>query len=175
MFDVDGNNVSGMYSSMTLIIHDDEEEVRSYIDFTKSVYEPENGYIEVDIERSGDLSNVATFMIDSEDISAKSSRDYSQVHTQLVFGFCVNKRIPVMSSFISKSASFKLKLQEAKGALLGEKNEAVCLIKNTDTNFKYAFGNNLDVISNDEKMIDNEDASDLFVQVVKSMIWIRFM
>ena len=31
MFDVDGNNVSGMYSSMTLIIHDDEEEVPSYI------------------------------------------------------------------------------------------------------------------------------------------------
>ena len=77
MFDVDGNNVSGMHSSMTLIIHDDEEEVPSYIDFTKSVYEPENGYIEVDIERSGELSNVATFMIDSEDISAKSSRDYS--------------------------------------------------------------------------------------------------
>ena len=77
MFDVDGNNVPGMYSSMTLIIHDDEEEVPSHIDFTKSVYEPENGYIEVDIERSGDLSNVATFMIDSEDISAKSSRDYS--------------------------------------------------------------------------------------------------
>ena len=43
------------------------------------------------------------------------------------------------------------------------------MIKNTNTNFKYAFGNNLDVISNDEKMIDNEDASDLFMQVVKSI------
>lgn len=165
LFDVDGSDVSGMYSSMTLIIHDDEEEVPTYIDFTKTVYEPDNGYIEVEIERSGELSNVATCMLDSEDISAKAARDYSQVHTQLVFGLGVNKRrikIPVVSSFISKSASFKLKLQEAKGALLGEKNEATCVIKNTDTSFKYAYGNNLDAASNDEELSGDISDVDLF-------------
>lgn len=165
LFDVDGSNVSGMYSSMTLIIHDDEEEVPTYLYFTKAVYEPENGYIEVEIERSGDASNVATCMLDSEDISAKVSRDYSQVHTQLVFGFGVNRRrikIPIVSTHISKSASFKLKLQEAKGALLGEQNESVCIIKNTDTSFKFSYGNNLDRQTNNEESFGKGEDTDLF-------------
>ena len=146
--EIDGSSVSGMYSSMTLIMHDDEEEEPTYINFNKSIYEPENGYIEVEIERSGELSNVATCMLDSEDITAKSSRDYSQVHTQIVFAYGVTKRrikIPVVSYFVSKESSFKLKLQLATGALIGDKNEAICIIKNTDKSFKYAIKNNNDL------------------------------
>ena len=165
LFDIDGSNVSGMYSSMTLLIHDDEEEVPSYIDFTETVYEPENGYIEVEVVRSGELSNVATCMLDSEDISAKSSRDYSQVHTQLVFGFGVNRRrikIPIVTDNISKSASFKLKLQEAKGALIGDKNESVCVIKNTDTSFKFGSKNNLDRSSIDSEFSKMKEDTELY-------------
>ena len=138
---VDGSQVAGVYSTMTLIIHDDEEEVPTYINFTKAEYSPKDGYVTVDIERSGDLASMVTCMIDSEDITAKEGKDYSKVHAKLVFGMGANKRtvkIPIMSEFISSSATFKLKLQEPVGALIGDKAETICTIRKSDENFKYA-------------------------------------
>ena len=136
---IDGSEIAGMYSSMTLIIKDDEEVEPTYINFTKNTYYPKDGYVTVDIERSGNLSGLATCMIDSEDITAIEHRDYSKVHAELIFGMGVNKRtvkIPIMSININAEASFKLKLQEAKGALIGDNNEAICKIRKTDENFK---------------------------------------
>ena len=101
----EGSQVAGMYKSLTLIIHDDEEEEPTYINFTKTSYEPKDGYVTVEIERSGDLSSIATCMIDTEDITAKGGRDYSKVHAKLLFGLGVNKRvvkIPIVSIFTKK-------------------------------------------------------------------------
>ena len=137
---VEDSEVAGMYSSLTMIIHDDEDEEPSYISFTKTNYEPKDGYLTVEIERSGVTAGIATCMIDSEDITAKGGRDYSIVHAKLIFGFGVNTRkikIPIVSSFATDDLSFKLKLQEPQGALIGEKADAFCTIRKTDKNFKY--------------------------------------
>ena len=137
----DGSLVAGLYRSLTLIMRDDEDEEPTYISFTKSHYEPKDGYVTVEIERSGDSSSVATCMIDTEDITAKGGRDYSKVHAQVVFGMGVNKRIvkiPIVSIFIEKSATFKLKLQEAKAALIGNQDTAICTINKNDKNFEFA-------------------------------------
>ena len=164
----EGSLVSGMYKSLTLIICDDEEEEPTYINFTKSNYEPKDGYITIDIERSGNLSSLATCMLDTEDITAKGGRDYSKVHAQVLFGFGVNKRtlkIPIVSVFAEKNITFKLKLQEAKGALIGNKNTTICTIRKNDKNFKFAATSK--TISDDETFgssnqfvnLDNIDVS----------------
>ena len=152
---VDGSQVAGVYSTMTLIIHDDEDEVPTYINFTKAEYLPNDGYVTVDIERSGELSSMVTCMIDSEDITAKEGKDYSKVHAKLVFGMGANKRtvkIPIMSEFISGSATFKLKLQEPVGALIGDKGETICRIRKSDENFKYA------KLTETSKILTSDDA-----------------
>ena len=46
-------------------------------------------------------------------------------------------KIPIVSSFATDDLSFKLKLQEPQGALIGEKADAFCTIRKTDKNFKY--------------------------------------
>ena len=128
-----------MYSSLTLIIKDNEEIEPTYVNFTKNTYYPKDGYITVEIERSGNLSNLATCMIDSEDITALEHRDYSKVHAELVFGMGINKRtvkIPIMSIYVNDESTFKPKLQETKGILLGENAETICKIRKTDKNFK---------------------------------------
>ena len=107
------------------------------------------------MERTGDVGSIATVMLDSEDITAIQGRDYSEVHTKVVFGMGLTKRhinIPVVSTHINKSASFKLKLQEAEGAEVGEKGTTVCTIKDTDTNFKFA----------SEKLTDKNEYDNLF-------------
>ena len=136
--EVDGSLVAGMYSSLTLIIHDDEEEVPEYINFSKNEYSPKDGYITIEIERSGHLGNISTCMLDTEDITAVSGRDYSQVHAKVVFAMGINKRtvkIPISSNSIKNSATFKLKLQEPAGALIGDIDTAICTIKKTDVSF----------------------------------------
>ncbi len=136
---IDGSQIAGMYSSLTLIIKDDEKEVPSYINFTNETYYPKDGYITVDIERSGNLSSLATCMIDSEDITAKEHQNYSKVHAELIFGMGINKRtvkIPIVTIGIKNEARFKLKLQEAKGALIGDNAESICIIRHNDENFK---------------------------------------
>lgn len=148
---VDGSQVAGAYSSMTLIMHDDEEEVATYINFTKTSYEPKDGYITVEIERTGSLASLASCMIDTEEITAKEGRDFSKVHAELVFGMGADKRtikIPIMSDYVMNKATFILKLQEPKGALIGDKGTATCTIRKNDTNFKYA--------SDDENNNDKE-------------------
>ncbi len=137
---VDGSQVAGMYANMTFIIHDDEEEAPTYINFSKTHYEPKDGYFTIEIERSGAMSSIATCMLDSEDMTAVGGRDYSKVHAELMFGFGINKRtvkIPAVSSFINDTVAFKLKLQEAKGALIGDNATAICNIKKTDISFKF--------------------------------------
>ena len=137
---VDGSQVAGMYANMTLIIKDDEEETPTYINFSNTHYEPKDGYFTIEIERSGEMSSLATCMLDSEDMTAVGGRDYSKVHTQVLFGLGVNKRIvkiPVISTFINDTAAFKLKLQEAKGALIGDNATAICNIKKSDNSYKY--------------------------------------
>lgn len=136
---LDDSLVAGMYASITLTIHDDEEETPTYINFTKTSYEPKDGYVVIEVERSGDLGSIATCMIDTFDITAKSGRDYAKVHSELIFGFGINNRrikIPVITKYIKGEASFELKLQEPSGALIGDKNRAVCTIKETDKSFE---------------------------------------
>ena len=136
---VDGSLVSGLYSSLTLQIHDDEEVEPTYINFTNTNWTPKDGYMTVTVERSGDLSSIATCMIDTEDITAKSGRDYSKVHAQLVFGLGIDVRtvkIPIVSKYITNTSEFKLKLQEAKGALIGDNGTSTCIIKKSDKSFE---------------------------------------
>ena len=135
---VDNSQIAGMYSSVTLIIHDDEEKEPSYINFTKNNYEPQGGYVTVEIERTGELSSLATCMLDTEDITAVSGRDYSKVHAQVIFGMGINKRtvkIPISSYYIDNVSTFRLLLQEAKGALIGERQSTICSIKKSDKSF----------------------------------------
>ena len=151
----DNKNIAGAYSTFTLIIEDDEPVEKSYINFTKTSYEPKDGYVHVEMERTGDVGSIATVMLDSEDITAIHGRDYSEVHTKVVFGMGLTKRhinIPVVSTHINKSASFKLKLQLAEGAEVGEKGTTVCTIKDTDTNFKFA----------NPKLTDKNESENLF-------------
>lgn len=151
----DNKNIAGAYSTLTLIIEDDEPVEKSYINFTKTSYEPKDGYVHVEMERTGDVGSIATVMLDSEDITAVHGRDYSEVHTKVVFGLGLTKRhinIPVVSTHIKNSASFKLKLQEAEGAEVGEKGTTVCTIKDTDTNFKFA----------NPKLTDKNESENLF-------------
>ena len=173
---VDDSPISGIYSSLTLIIQDDEEVVPSYINFTKANFEPNDGYLTVTIERSGDSSSIATCMIDSEDITAVCGRDYSKVHAELMFGLGVSIRtvkIPVVSKFVKHAATFKLKLQEAKGALIGNNGTTICTIKDSDASFKYApinktenenklFGNGTDVAKNNLVPVENAPNEKLF-------------
>ena len=136
---VDGSLIAGLYSSLTLQIHDDEEVEPTYINFSNKNYSPKDGYITITIERSGDLSSIATCMIDTEDITAKANRDYSKVHAELIFGLGVNVRkvkIPIVSKYIDDTAAFKLKLQEPKGALIGDNATAICNIKKSDKSFE---------------------------------------
>ena len=136
----EGSMVAGVYSSMTMIIHDDEEEEPSYINFVDSTYEPNDGYFTVTVERTGAVAGIATCMIDSEDITAKAGRDYSKVHAKLIFGFGVNTRkikIPMVSYFADNALKFKLKLQLPEGALIGDNGTTTCTIKRTDKTFKY--------------------------------------
>lgn len=154
---VDDSLVAGNYAKITLLIKDDEPEELPKINFTKTNYYPNDGYIEVEVERTGEMSSIATCMIDSYDDTAKSSRDYSQVHAELLFGLGIEKRsfkIPIVSSFIDDKATFTLKLQEAKGAEIGDKGTATCTIKSTDKNFKYA--------EEKLKMLQDETNSELF-------------
>ena len=137
---VDESKVSGNYYSLTVHIEDDEEEEPTYINFVETEFKPEDGYVTVTIERSGDLSSVATCMIDTEDITAVGGRDYSKVHAKLAFGLGINVRkvkIPIVSYFANNSLAFKLKLQEPAGALIGDKGTATCTIKRTDKSFKF--------------------------------------
>ena len=154
---VDDSLVAGNYAKITLLIKDDEPTELPKINFTKTNYYPSDGYIEVEVERTGEMSSIATCMIDSFDDTAKSNRDYSQVHAELLFGLGIDKRsvkIPIVSSFVDDKATFTLKLQEAKGAEIGDKGTATCTIKSTDKNFKYA----------EEKlrMLQEETNSELF-------------
>ncbi|MBR1454271.1 MAG: hypothetical protein IJ593_06460, partial [Lachnospiraceae bacterium] len=151
----DNKNIAGAYSTLTLIIEDDEPVEKSYINFTKTSYEPKEGYVHVEMERTGDVGSIATVMLDSEDITAIHGRDYSEVHTKVVFGLGLTKRhinIPVVSTHINKSASFKLKLQLAEGAEVGDKGNTICTIKDTDTNFKFA----------NAKLTDKNESENLF-------------
>ncbi len=151
---VDESKIAGMYSSLTLIIHDDEEMVPSYINFTKTHYEPKDGYVTVEVERTGAASGLSACMIDSENITAIGGRDFSKVHAKIVFGMGVNKRtikIPVVSNFVENNPlKFKLKLQVPQGALIGDNATATCSIKKSDKSFEYAYK-----ISSDELNADN--------------------
>ena len=140
---VEDSKIAGMYSSLSLIIHDDEEAEPSYINFTKKQYEPKDGYITVEVERTGAASGLSACRIDTEDITAVGGRDYSKVHAQLIFGMGVNKRtvkIPVVSDFVeNEPLTFKLKLQVPEGALIGDSGTAICQIKKSDKNFEHAY------------------------------------
>ena len=149
---IDDSKIAGMYSSLTLIIHDDEEIVPSYINFTKTHYEPKDGYVTVEVERTGAMSGLSACMIDSENITAIGGRDFSKVHAKIVFGMGVNKRtikIPVVSSFVENNPlKFKLKLQVPQGALIGDNATATCSIKKSDKSFEYAYKENNESINN---------------------------
>lgn len=140
LYPVDGSVVAGMYSSLTLEIEDNEEKTPTYINFSKNTYSPKDGYITIDVERSGDLSNISTCMLDSFDETATHGKDYSKVHTELIFTFGMSKRtikIPIVSNYIKgDTVTFKLKLQEATGALIGDNGEATCKISKSDKNLK---------------------------------------
>ena len=137
---MDGSVVAGMYSSITLTIKDDEKKTPTYINFTKNTYSPKDGYITIEVERSGDLSSIATCMVDTYEETAKEGKDYSKVHSKLIFGFGINKRtfkIPIVSNYIEgDTVTFRIKLQEAIGALIGDKGEAICKISKSDKNSK---------------------------------------
>lgn len=138
---VEESQVAGLYKSLTLIIHDDEEIEPSYINFIETHYEPENGYLTVTVERTGDTSSIATCMIDSEDNTAIAGRDYSKVHAELLFGMGISVRkikIPIVSKYVKNKSNFKLKLQEPKGALIGNRATTICTIDKSDKNFEYA-------------------------------------
>lgn len=159
---VDGSLVSGLYSSLTLQIQDDEEVEPTYINFTNTNWTPKDGYMTVTVERSGDLSSIATCMIDTEDITAKSGRDYSKVHAQLVFGLGIDVRtvkIPIVSKYITKTSEFKLKLQEAKGALIGDNGTSICTIKKSDKSFEVP---NSDVDNNQTIKNNNKNSVELY-------------
>ena len=137
---MDGSVVAGMYSSITLTIKDDEKKTPTYINFTKKTYSPKDGYITIEVERSGDLSSIATCMVDTYEETAKEGKDYSKVHSKLIFGFGINKRtfkIPIVSNYIEgDTVTFRIKLQEAIGALIGDKGEAICKISKNDKKSK---------------------------------------
>ena len=166
---VDESQVAGAYSSLTLLIHEDEEAEPSYINFTKAEYDPKDGYITVEVERSGIVSGIATCMIDTEDITAKAGRDYSKVHAELLFGLGANKRtvkIPIVSKHIKETSTFKLKLQEAKGALIGDKDTATCTIRKSDVSFKYADPKtNNRVKSTDENVFGGSSTEDANINI----------
>ena len=159
---VDGSLVSGLYSSLTLQIQDDEEVEPTYINFTNTNWTPNDGYMTVTIERSGDLSSIATCMIDTEDITAKSGRDYSKVHAQLVFGLGIDVRtvkIPIVSKYITNTSEFKLKLQEAKGSLIGDNGTSICTIKKSDKSFEVP---NSDADNNQTIKNNNKNSVELY-------------
>ncbi|MDO4938667.1 MAG: Calx-beta domain-containing protein [Lachnospiraceae bacterium] len=140
-FNLSGENdeqISGIYSNFTLKILDDEEYEPAVVEFSDDSYYPENGFITVTIERSVNTNSIASVMLDTEDISAMNTRDYSKVHAQVIFGYGITKRIvkiPVVSTYLNKDVSFKLKLQEAVDCVIGERNEAAGIIRTTDLSF----------------------------------------
>lgn len=136
---IDGSVVSGMYSSFTLMINDDEEMVLDDISFEKKSYNAKEGYIEVKVKKTGSYVGMSTCMIDTENISAVRGRDYSEVHAKLIFGMGVDERvikIPIRTEFVDNSdLTFKLKLQKPENAKIGSTAETICHIKKSDISF----------------------------------------
>ncbi|MBQ1434957.1 MAG: hypothetical protein IIZ19_03570, partial [Clostridia bacterium] len=130
--------VSEGYSGFTLNIIDDEEYVPSTVQFSAAEYHPEDGFITVYVERTGDISNVFELYIDTEDITAVKGDNYSEVHSKLQFPFGLKERhvnIPVRSDGLTEPVSFKIKLSSPSGCVIGDQSEAVGIIAPGDKSF----------------------------------------
>ena len=135
------SKVSGMYSSFTLKLIDDEPYVPDVIEFSDTVYYPEDGYVTVTVQRTGNLTGVLTAMLDTEDDTAVGGLDYSQVHAKLAFGFGISERkvkIPVRSDYLTSDVRFKIALSDPQECAIGSNSTAYCVIRKGDTSFQSA-------------------------------------
>ena len=133
-----GEQISGLYGNFTLRIIDDDPYEPAKVSFSETDYYPEDGYFTVTVQRTGNFTGMSTVMLDTEDITAQNTRDYSKVHAQVIFGFGISERkvkIPVVSSYLTEDVSFRLKLQEPGDCVLGENDTAIAHIRPEDTSF----------------------------------------
>jgi len=134
-----GSVICEEYAAFTMTIIDDEEYTADTISFSAEEYTPENGYITVTLERSGNLTEMASVEVDTESITAVPSENFAEVHATAIFTFGIRKRtvkIPVISTGLEEDAQFKIMIQEPVGCELGEITEAVCTICPSDVSFE---------------------------------------
>ena len=126
----DNLNVASAYSACTIELIDDEPEIPASVGFSQSSYNTSDNYIEICVQRSGDLSTMCTAHIYTENITASAGRDYSMVDALLDFPMGIQKRtikIPVLRDDLQKELCFSVNLIPQSGCVI-DKASTVCNI-----------------------------------------------
>lgn len=114
------------YSTLNIVIEDDEEWERPTVSFAADSFTPEGGYAKVTIKREGLSTMISSVHMTSSDGTAVAGRDYSQVDTEIVFPYGVNERmikIPIGSDSLENGGDFTLTLS----------NPADCVVDTAET------------------------------------------
>lgn len=148
-------------SGTMFTIVDNEQQEDAKVQFSNTVYNAEEGYIKVDIKRSGALNQMVGAALVTNDGTAKNGTDYSKVETNVVFPFGITTRtvyIPVNNENLKSSKSFTLELKDPmKGtkitqgkatANLALKNKAALMSKEAKNSSKLKLGPAIDLPKN---------------------------
>lgn len=127
--------ISELYKGSSIQITDDEEYESADISFSSASYSPENEntYVSVILERSGNMTDTVSVLLDTENITAEAGRDYSQVSSEIVFPFGIAKRtinIPVSGEYLEEDATFALNITPKTGCTAKNISRAEVLLPN---------------------------------------------
>lgn len=122
----------GKVCEAAITIKDDEPLEKAEISFDKVKYNADEDSVTVVVKRSGAIKQVATAVMTSEAISARSGIDFQPVNSEVMFPMGIKERtltISVNSAYITSKKSFALKLSaESEGVKIGENSKTVVTI-----------------------------------------------
>lgn len=130
--------VISAYSGASVSIKDDEPQQKAVIALGKGKYEPEKGFVQIEVTREGNMNQTVSATLSTKEGSAVEGKNYAGVNAVIYFPYGITKRhvnIPVNSTGIDKKADFSVELSEPSGAELGAVSSAVVTISEGDQNF----------------------------------------
>lgn len=115
----EGSTTISSASSCAGTIVDDEEQAASEVSFGDYSINEEKDTLTVEINRTGAINTIADVQLTTEELTAKTGRDFSPVDMSVTFPMGIDKRtidIPICMDYVTKDAEFNLKLSSNYGA-----------------------------------------------------------
>jgi len=127
----ENGTVSDEHNSFKLTVKDNEAQQPATVSFSAESYSSGDGFLTVEVNREGALNQTVDVSLSTQDETAVSGTDYSEVSTSVTFPFGLKKRtinIPVSSQNLDTVKTFDIILSNPVGCTIGSYQKALCTI-----------------------------------------------